>query len=205
MKKEAATKVIALAPVKARITTISATVENAVIENAEGLGMAVDVLSNIKDLAKKVKASEKAERDPLNAELAILTKKYKPVKTDLEKAEDSLKTKMIAYEEKVEAKRAADAEKLEARVDRGTMRVDTAMRKMDDLETVGSSVAGAKGSINFREVRTVKIVDPKAIPLKYLMNEKVLDALRAAVRTDVLNGTKVEGVEIVIEKQVASR
>ena len=36
-------------------------------------------------------------------------------------------------------------------------------------------------------------------------DEKVLAALTTAVRTDVLNGTKVDGVEVVIEKQVASR
>jgi hypothetical protein len=72
-------------------------------------------------------------------------------------------------------------------------------------KTMGSSVSGAKGTVNFRMVRVVKIVDVTKIPAKYLNDEKVLDAIKSAVRTDVLNGTKVDGVEIAEEKQVAAK
>jgi hypothetical protein len=85
------------------------------------------------------------------------------------------------------------------------MRTDTAMRKMDDIETMGSSVEGNKGSVNFRMVRVVKIVDATKIPAKYLNDEKVLEAIKSAVRTDVMNGTLVDGVEVVEEKQIAAR
>lgn len=194
-----------LTPIKAQVTKSVNRANDVIIDSPESLAAATDILKAIKDAGKVVKARKEEITKPLNDALKSARDLFRPIEADLSTGERIIKDKMLDYSNEVEAKRAAAAAKLEDRVERGTMRTDTAMRKMDDLETVDSTVAGAKGSINFREVRTVKIVDPKAIPLKYLMNEKVLDAIRAAVRTDVLNGTKVEGVEIVIEKQVASR
>ena len=194
-----------LTPIKAQVTKSVNRANDVIIDSPESLAAATDILKAIKDAGKVVKARKEEITKPLNDALKSARDLFRPIEADLATGERIIKDKMLDYTNEVEAKRAAEAAKLEARVERGTMRTDTAMRKMDDLETVDSTVKGAKGSVNFREVRKVKIVDPKAIPLKYLMNEKVLDALRAAVRTDVLNGTKVEGVEIVIEKQVASR
>lgn len=206
MTKEAKNEeTLAIVPMKRKITTAVNVANNLTIDSNEALVAATDGLGIIKKLSKLVTKAEKGERDPLNKELAEISKKYKPLKSDLETGERIIKDKMLDYESEIEAERAKKAEKLEARVEKGTMRVDTAMRKMDDLQTVDSTVSGLSGSVQFRTVRKVKVVDPTKIPLKYLMNEKVLDAIRVAVSTDVLNGTKVDGVEIVEEKQVAAR
>lgn len=194
-----------LTPIKAQVTKSVNRANDVIIDSPESLASATDILKAIKDAGKVVKTRKEEITKPLNDALKSARDLFRPIEADLATGERIIKDKMLDYTNEVEAKRAAEAAKLEARVEKGTMRTDTAMRKMDDLETVDSTVKGAKGSVNFREVRKVKIVDPKAIPLKYLMNEKVIDAIRAAVSTDVLNGTKVEGVEIVIEKVVASR
>lgn len=194
-----------LTPIKAQVTKSVNRANDVIIDSPESLASATDILKAIKDAGKVVKTRKEEITKPLNDALKSARDLFRPIEADLATGERIIKDKMLDYTNEVEAKRAAEAAKLEARVEKGTMRTDTAMRKMDDLETVDSTVKGAKGSVNFREVRKVKIVDPKAIPLKYLMNEKVIDAIRAAVSTDVLNGTKVEGVEIVTEKVVASR
>lgn len=194
-----------LTPVKRQVTTISNQAGDLMIDSQESLSQATDILSKIKASAKDVDKRKKQITDPLNAALKSARSLFKPLEDDLATAERTIKGKMLDYSNEVEAKAAEQAAKLEKRVEKGTMRVDTAMRKMDDIETVGSSVQGANGSIQFRTVRNIKIVDPTKIPLKYLSNEKVLAAISAAVRTDVLNGTKVEGVEIVEEKQIAAK
>lgn len=194
-----------LTPVKRQVTTISNQAGDLMIDSQESLSQATDILSKIKASAKDVEKRKKQITDPLNAALKSARSLFKPLEDDLATAERTIKGKMLDYSNEVEAKAAEQAAKLEKRVEKGTMRVDTAMRKMDDIETVGSSVQGANGSIQFRTVRNIKIVDPTKIPLKYLSNEKVLAAISAAVRTDVLNGTKVEGVEIVEEKQIAAK
>ncbi len=194
-----------LTPVKRQVTTVSNKAGDLLVDSQESLAQATDVLSQIKTAAKGVKAQKELITKPLNESLKAARDLFRPLEDDLATAERCIKDKMLDYTNEVEAKAAAEAAKLEARVEKGTMRTDTAMRKMDELETVGSQVQGSKGSVQFRIVRNVKIVDPTKIPLKYLTNEKVLDAIRAAVRTDVLNGTKVDGVEIVEEKQVAAR
>lgn len=196
---------INLTPVKRQVTTISNQAGDLYIDSTESLSQATDILSKIKTASKDVKNRKEEITKPLNEALKSARSLFKPLEDDLSVAEKTIKTKMLDYSNEVERKAAEQAAKLEKRVEKGTMRVDTAMRKMDDIETVGSSVQGENGSIQFRTVRNIKIVDPTKIPLKYLMNEKVLAAISASVRTDVLNGTKVDGVEIVEEKQVAAK
>lgn len=196
---------INLTPVKRQVTTAVNRANDISIETADDLAAATDVLSAVKAAGKVVKARKEEITKPLNEALKSARAMFKPLEDDLSTGERIIKDKMLDYENEIERKRQEEAAKLEQRVEKGTMRVDTAMRKMDDLETVGSQVKGAKGSVQFRTVRTVKIVDPTKIPLQYLMDEKVLAALTTAVRNDVLNGVKVDGVEIVEEKQVAAR
>lgn len=194
-----------LTPVKRQVTTIGNKAGDLVIDSEESLAAATDILSKIKESAKDIKERKEKITKPLNAALTSARELFKPLENDLATAERTIKDKMLDYSNEIEAKAAAAAAKLEARVEKGTMRTDTAMRKMDELETVGSQVKGAKGSVQFKTVRTIKIVDPTKIPLKYLSQPKVLEAISAAVRTDVMNGTKVDGVEIVEQKQVAAR
>lgn len=194
-----------LTPIKRQVTTAVNRANDLTIDSPESLSAATDILKAVKDAGKVVKARKEEITKPLNDALKSARDLFRGIEADLTTGERIIKDKMLDYSNEVEAKRAAEAAKLEKRVEKGTMRVDTAMRKMDDLETVDSSVKGAKGSVQFREVRTVKIVDPTKIPLKYLMDEKVLAALTTAVRQDVLNGTRVDGVEVVTERQVAAR
>jgi len=194
-----------LTPVKRQVTTISNQAGDLMIDSQESLSQATDILSKIKTSAKDLKSRKEEITNPLNAALKSARSLFKPLEDDLATAERTIKGKILDYSNEVEEEARKKAAKLEDRVERGTMRTDTAMRKMDEIETVGSSVQGASGSVQFRMVRNIKIVDPTKIPLKYLSNEKVLAAISAAVRTDVLNGTKVDGVEIVEEKQIAAR
>lgn len=194
-----------LTPVKRQVTTISNQAGDLTIDSNESLSQATDILSKIKTAAKGVKTQKELITKPLNESLKAAREMFKPIEDDLATAERTIKDKMLDYSNEVEAEARKKAAKLEDRVERGTMRTDTAMRKMDEIETVGSSVQGQSGSIQFRTVRNIKIVDPTKIPLHYLMNEKVLAAISAAVRTDVLNGTRVDGVEIVEEKQIAAK
>lgn len=202
---EQSNKSVSIAPFKRKITTVQKQVEGFKITDNDSMVVATDTLSIIKDISKGIEKHRKDRVDPLNKQVKEINAEYKPLATDLAAAEKVIKTEMLAYSDKVEAEAAAKAAKLEDRVERGTMRTDTAMRKMDEIETVGSNVTGNKGSVNFKTVRVVKIVDVTKIPAKYLNDEKVLEAIKSAVRTDVMNGTLVEGVEVVEEKQVAAR
>jgi len=194
-----------LTPIKRQVTTVANQAASLLIDSTETLEQATDILSKVKENAKLIKTRKEEITKPLNEALKSARDLFRPLEDDLSTAERTIKDKMLDYTNEIDRKAEAEAAKLEARVEKGTMRVDTMTRKLDEIETADSSVKGNKGSVSFRVQRTVKVVDPTKIPLKYLMNEKVLDAIRAAVRTDVLNGTRVEGVEIVEEKVVAAR
>lgn len=194
-----------LTPIKRQVTTAVNKANDLSIDSQESLVAATDILSSIKTAGKLIKGRKEEITKPLNDALKSARDLFRPLEDDLSTGERIIKSKMLDYENEIEEKRAAEAAKLEARVEKGTMRTDTAMRKMDDLETVDSTITGTKGKSSFRTVRVVKLVDVSKVPLKYLMNEKVQAALVTAARDDVLNGTRVEGFAIVNEKQVASR
>lgn len=195
----------ALAPFKRRITTVKKQVEGYVVTSAADLEVATDTLSIIKTVAKDMEADRKSRVKPLNDEVSAINAEYKPLTTDLGEAEDYIKKQILTYSEAVEKKAAEEAAKLEARVEKGTLRVDTAMRKMDEIETVGSNVQGVRGQVTFRTTRDVQIVDPTKVPLRYLNDEKVLKAIKAAVRKDALAGAKIDGVEVIEVKGVAAK
>lgn len=198
-------KTTSIVPFKRKITTIQKKVDGFKITNNDDMVVATDSLSIIKDISKGMETQRKSRVQPLNDEVKEINSEYKPLAADLKKAESYIKNEMLEYSNEVDRIAAEKAAKLESRVERGTMRTDTAMRKMDEIEKMGSSVEGSKGSVNFRMVRVIKVVDVTKIPAKYLNDAKVLDAIKSAVRTDVMNGTLVDGVEVVEEKQIAAR
>lgn len=204
MNKEI-TKNQSLTVMKRKTTTAVKVANELTIDNEGTMIKAVDGLSVIKQLTKLIKKDEKTKRDPLNAELADISKVYKPIRDDLETGERIIKDKMLDYQTEVDAKREEKEAKLRARVDRGTMKDETADRKIDELGEAEATVDGNIGSTSFKTVRVVKVTDVTKVPAEYLQNEGVIDAVRKSVKANALDGMAIPGVEVVTEKQVASR
>ena len=66
---------------------------------------------------------------------------------------------------------------------KGKLRVETAVKKIENIETPDHQVATEAGLVKFREDKVLKITDETKIPREYLVvdEKKLLEALKGGV------------------------
>jgi hypothetical protein len=190
------TKEVAL--VKGQATKALAAANDLVIANDQDLPVATELLAKIKQVGKLIKERKEEITKPLNAALVSARELFKPIETSHAEAEAIIKRKVLSYQDKVETERAAAAAKIAARVEKGTMRTDTAMRKMDDLQEVQTKTSTASGTVSTRTIKKVRIINPELLPRDYLLPDNV------KINRAALFGVVIPGVEVYEEKTLAT-
>lgn len=178
-------------PVKAEDTQVTEALKNAV-DNAKALKVvdndsfkqAGEILKSVNDARKAAESRKKLFTKPADEIKAQAKELFDPFINEAKEVVTIIKEAMLEWQRKVDAEAAAKQAKLEARVEKGTMRLDTAVRKAGEIETADTAAAGVTKSM----VRKVKIVDPKLVPERYWFIDEV------AIRRDAL-GNKAAGIE----------
>lgn len=158
------------------------------------------LLVQVKTIAKQITSQKEAITKPLNAGLTAARNFFKPFESSTTEAEGVIKRKMLDYHAVKAAQARKEEERLQARVEKGTMKIDTAIAKAEKIERVENN-----STTQFRTVRQVRIVDATAIPAKYFGDPRVMAALLTAVRSDALMLGAMPGVEIYEEQQLSAR
>lgn len=187
-----------IAVVKQQATKALTAANDLVIASQEDMTAATDVLSKIKTVGKMIKERKEAITRPMMESLNSVRDLFKPIETNHADAERIIKGKMLNYQDAVEKKDREERERLAARVEKGTMKPETAVAKMEAMPEVQASTQGKVGAIAFRTVKKYRVVDEAKLSREYLMPNmaKINEALKA--------GKTVEGVEAYEEKVVAS-
>ncbi len=182
---EALTKEIAPYAAKAEMMKIS---------NAQHMVQATETLSVLNKYADSVKEKKESVTKPLNVALKAARGLFSPLEDKLESAIGSIRRAMIDYQ--TEQKRIADkeADKIAARVDKGTLKAETAVRKMGDIEKPAEAIATDSGSIKFKTVEKFEVMDVTLLTKDYLLPNEV------AIRKAMLAGIKINGVRYYTEK-----
>ena len=179
-----------------------------VVEKAEGLTIVSEedmvVASNVLDEVKKVEKSivdrKKEITGPLMMALASARGLFKPLEEGHKQAKEIIKTKMINYtvaeEERVELQKS----RVVKRVEKGTMRTDTAIKKMEDIGDAPKSFEGTNSKTSIREITKLRITDESLIPREYM--EPNLKKLTEAVLKQKI---EVPGTETFEEKSIVGR
>jgi hypothetical protein len=103
----------------------------------------------------------------------------------------AIKDKMKTYLDAEAEKKRIEEERIAKRVEKGTMREDTAVAKLTEAEETATDTTGTTS-----KVLVVNVVDIKAIPAEYLtVNES---AIKKAYR----EGVEVPGVECKYEQSI---
>lgn len=171
-----------------------------VVDSQESMIQAATVLGKVKELIKKTKAEEENLSEQL-AELE-LTKQYdttRELRLKAEKASKFISEQVNKYQT-LEAKRASEeAAKLAARVERGTMKLDTAVRKMNEIDQPITKLETADTKVTFRTIPKLDITNPSLIPREYLtINE-------AAVFAALKEGKTIPGAQIIQVQSITNR
>lgn len=161
------------------------------IESPEDMEAAEELLKSITAGEKMLVLRKEEITRPLMKALASGRALFKPFENDFANAKKETKDKILAYHVEQEELIAAAQRKIEARVEKGTMRPDTAVAKLEKLD-------GAPRA-NVRVVRKLHIVDESMLPREYLVPN------REAITKALFEGLSVPGAELIDEKIIASR
>lgn len=193
--------------VKQQSTKALAAANELTIKTAEDMTAATDHLSKMKQVGKMIKERKEQITKPLQEALNSARDLFKPIEANLAEAERVVKSKMVTYQTDLEKEAETERLRLAKRVEKGTMRPETAVKKMEQIQDAPKSVQGASGAMAFRNVKKVRFAD-----LSTITPEGILELARGgylvwnetAARRDALSGRAIAGVEVYEEKVVAS-
>jgi len=171
-----------------------------VVDSQESMIQAATLTGKIKEV---IKLSEKKEKELLaileKTEIAKEHAQVREIRLKLEKASKFVSNLVNKYQT-AEARRAnEEAARLAARVERGTMKLDTAVRKMDEIEKPLEKFETADGSVSFKTIPKLNIIDPTLIPREYMTMD--LPRIFAALK----EGIDVPGAQIIQVKSLNNR
>lgn len=188
-----------LAPLKAQISKLENQATAIVIGSQEEYGTAIDIVSKLKDTGSIIKEKKESITKPLNEALRNARDLFRPVEIQFENAERIIKEKLLAYKRKVDEEARAKEAKIAAQAEKGTIKLETAERKIGEIERVENTTRGKVGEVQVRKVKKVRITNESLIPRKYLVPDMV------AIRRDALGGVPITGVEVYEEDLIAAR
>lgn len=189
-----------LTEIKSQVSIMQGVALSLKIESKEDMNKATDALYNIRQGEKYIEEKKTNITRPLMSSLAQIRDLFKPLETSLKEANKIIKEKMLAYQIVEDDRIEKEKARIAARVEKGTMRADTAVSKLEDLGDSGQASKGEVGKSSIRTVKKVRIVDETAIPREYLVPNMILIA-DAVIK----KGLSVSGVEIYEEKSIVSR
>jgi len=191
--------------IKSKTTRVLNRANELSVTNQQEFDEAANVLSDMKAVAKLVKADKEKLTKPLNEALKEARGRYKPLEDELKAADRIIKDKLADYQSEVQAELDAKEAELREKMAKGEVTPEEAVGEMENQESIGTSVDTKRGSVQFKTVRKVRVTDVTKIPANYLNDERVLAAVLTAVRQDALNDVAIAGVEVYEDKQVATR
>lgn len=152
------------------------------IVDAKSMTHATAALSRLNKISDRITEEKEKITKPLNEALKAERARWKPLEAQLEAGIGAIRTAMSTYQtKKLQEEREAEA-KIAARVGegKGKLKVETAVKKIDEIERADKIVASGEGVVKFREDKRVKIMDETMIPREYLVidEKKVLEALK---------------------------
>lgn len=174
------------------IDPIASEAEVLTIVTQEDMAGAVTLLSNLNRSLDKITEEKEKVTKPLNEALKAERGRWKPFETKLESAISTIRSKMSSYQTESARLAKIEEEKIAARIapGKGNLSMETATKKIDEIERADKSVATDAGLVKFRTDKKLKITDALIIPREYLVvDEKaVFEALK--------KGTTIPGAEI---------
>lgn len=195
-----------LAPLKAQVTKLENQASAVTITTAEEMTNSIDLVKKLKEAGSIIKEKKEAITKPLNEALKKARELFKPIEEQYETAEKILKGKILEYEAKVSEEARIAEEKIAARVDKGTLKLETAEKKIDQIERVEKTTQGAVGQGQFKIIRKVRYGELKNLTkedLFFLVNEGYVEWNEVKARGAALNGIVIPGVEVYDEKTLA--
>lgn len=176
------------------------------VTSDESYKEAMNEAKQIKEIVDKVTTRKEEITKPMNAALKSVRELFKPLETMGEEAISQIKRKMLSYTS--EKQRIADEAKakLDARVEKGTMKEETAERKKEEIKAPETTIKTDEAKTVTKMIRKVRFNNLKNAPakdLQFLAENEYIVWNEVKARKDALAGVLKSGVEIYEEPELS--
>ena len=173
--------------------------QNLVIKTDEDELVGSKLLSNIKLFQKAVKDQKDKQLKPALETTKQIRGFFAPSEEKAEEAERLTKLKLGNYFDKKEADRKKKEDAIAVRVEKGQIKEETGLRKLDEIGETKTNVKTEEGATIYSKVKEVEVIDESKVPDQYWKLDLV------AIRRDALAiGNLGEVIPGVIVKEVTS-
>lgn len=137
------------------------------ISDQNSLEAATKLLTELTVTLDNVTDDKEKLTKPLNESLKAIRAKYKPVEDSLNAAILKIRGAMTSYRQEAIRLQQKELNAIAGRVERGTLKVDTAIKKIEAVEV---SILDSKkvDNITFKRYNMYKIINDKIIPREFL-------------------------------------
>lgn len=169
------------------------------IKSQEDMAPATELLSQINKYADAMKKDRLKLTAPLEESLKLIRAKYSPTEKLLKDAVDTIKEKMGGFQTaQLKIQREEEA-KIASKLESGYIKVDTAIKKMGEVEVVEKKVQTIEGAVSFREDPDFELMDLSLVPVDYV------EANMTKIRTAMKAGIQIAGCRYFTKQTIVNR
>lgn len=183
-----------LTVIEKTIAPIAEQAQTLTITNDIQLKNAVEILSTLNQYNDKITEEKEKVTKPLNEALKAERARWKPLETMYEQAITLIRSKMTAYQTELVRLQKEKEQKIADRISKGTLKMETGIKKLENLPTVEKEHATEKGLVQFREVKRFEVTDIKALPTEYILPNET------AISNAMKLGKEIPGVRYYTEQ-----
>lgn len=145
--------------IQEQINPIIARVSHMSINTPEDMVSATSELSQLNVYLDKMTEEKEKLTRPINEALKEIRSRYKPTELLLDEAIATIKKKMGSYQQKALAEQQKAEQKIADKVASGYIKIDTAIKKLENIDTVDEKITTDAGAVSFRTVQKFECMD----------------------------------------------
>lgn len=185
-----------------QISPVVAQVQSMKIASPKDMETATSVLSQLKKFDSAMTTEKEKLTKPITQALTEVRSRYKPTELILDEAITTIKKKMSVYQTAMFEEQRKEEQKIADRVAKGSLKPETAVRKMGEMEVADAKVFSDHGSVSFRTTKKFEVVD--IVQLCEHDNLAVLPN-DVYIRTKMKEGLELPGVRYYEEQTPISK
>lgn len=176
------------------MTTKELTIINEVVEitikSSDDMVKATELLSRLNKYNDGLIEEENKVVSPIKIALKAAQERFAPVKKAYKGAIEALREKMGEYHDRELKARQEAEKKLAGRIGegKGKLKLETAVKKMEELEAVENKVEADTGSVSFMTIEDFEVMDITTLPTTHILANEV------KIRASMKAGEKLPGV-----------
>ena len=183
--------------IKTQTSALEKKINSITIQDKDNYVDAITLLNRINEMGKIIKLKKELITKPLNESLRNARELFKPLEDQFLNAEKIIKKKMLDYSQEVNKIAQEKEEKIAERMEKGIIKLETAEKKINEVDRINKTTQGSYGKVTIRQTRKVRIVNLSLIPREYFIPDMIL------IRNDALSGKNIAGVEVYLEDNVS--